>query len=90
MLIKILKGEELFSKQGTHICDSKGIALVATEDTECEVDDRIDMVKSILKQKRLDRNLDEEGNPIVAKEEKTPEQEILPPSDQQVDDTIKE
>lgn len=75
MLIKILKGEELFSKQGTHICDSNGIAIVAIEDTECEIDDRIETVKNILKQKRLDRGLDEDGNPIPQQEQNT-DQEI--------------
>lgn len=81
MLIKILKGEELFSKEGTHICDGNGIAIVATEDTECEVNDRIDIVKNILKQKRLDRGLDEDGNPVPEQEKESAQEISVPQKD---------
>lgn len=64
MLIKILKGEELFSEQGTHICNEQGIAIVASEDIDCEVNERIDIVRELLKASRLNRGLDENGDPI--------------------------
>lgn len=85
MLIKILKGEELFSREGTHICDNNGIAIVATEDTEFEVEERIDIVKNILKQKRLDRGLDEDGNPIP-EQEKESAQEINAPQKDSIEE----
>jgi hypothetical protein len=76
MLIKILKGETLYSAQGTHICDDKGFALIAEEDTDCNVQDRIDIVMQILKEQRLGRGLNEDGSPKVETEEKIETLEI--------------
>ncbi len=75
MLIKILKGEEIFSEQGLHICDDNGIAIITSEDTECEVNERVDFVQQLLTEKRLNRGLDKDGNPIVIEE---PQPEIIP------------
>lgn len=72
MLIKILKGEQIFSKEGTHICDEYGFAVTALEDTECEVNNRIEIVKQILKDQREARGLDEDGNPIPPPSEEFP------------------
>lgn len=67
MKIKILKGEWLYSKQGTHICDENGIAKVATEDTECEVSERVEIVLELVKQHRASQGLDAQGNSLVDK-----------------------
>ena len=65
MKIKILKDEYLFSEQGTHVCDAQGFAIKASEDVECEVsDEHAERIKELLKAERLNRGLDEEGNPI--------------------------
>jgi hypothetical protein len=74
MLIKILKGEELFSEQGTHICDERGFAIIASEDTECEVNERIEIINNLLKASRLNRGLDENGDPIPTEE---PQQSVV-------------
>lgn len=77
MLIKILKGEQIFSEQGVHVCDERGFAIVASEDTDCEVTDRIEIVKQILKDQRAMRGLDEDGNPIPPPEEPSIPNEIV-------------
>jgi hypothetical protein len=65
MKIKILKGEHLFLKNGTHICDEKGIAQRAQEDVECDISfSHTARVKEIIKADRLNRGLDENGIPI--------------------------
>lgn len=64
MKIKILAGEHLFSEQGTHVCDSNGIALRAVEDVEIEVAERVEIVLELIKNDRLNLGLDENGDPI--------------------------
>jgi hypothetical protein len=39
MKILIKKGEYLFNQNGHHVLDSKGFAIKASEDTECEVNE---------------------------------------------------
>jgi hypothetical protein len=76
--MKILKGEYLFSKEGLHILDSKGIAILAEEDTECEIlPEHIERVRHIVIGSRLIRGLDEDGNEIKVEEpiQEQPEQE---------------
>lgn len=66
MIIKILKGEHLFSEAGTHVCDANGIAIAASVDTDCEVDDiHAERVLNIVTQDRANRGLDPEGNHII-------------------------
>jgi hypothetical protein len=63
MKIKIKKDECLFSEAGLHICDQNGIALVATEDTECEIaDEHYERVKQLIIEHRLRYGFDENGD----------------------------
>lgn len=65
MRIKIFKDEHLFSEQGLHICDARGFATTAAEDTECEVsDEHAERVLNIIAADRKRRGLDENGNPL--------------------------
>jgi hypothetical protein len=65
MKMKILKGEYLFSEQGTHICDENGFALIAEEDTECHIlPEHLERVQALVIEDRVLRGLDAEGNPI--------------------------
>lgn len=65
MKIKILKDEYLFSEQGAHVLDARGIAIRASDDIEVEVlDEHVERVKDILTQGRLIRGLDADGIPI--------------------------
>jgi hypothetical protein len=67
--MKIRKGEELFNEQGLHILNSKGIAIVAEQDTECDIlPEHLDRVKQIIVSNRLAKGLDEEGNEIKKEE----------------------
>ena len=69
--MKILKGEHLFNKEGLHILDSKGIAVVAGQDTECDIlPEHLDRVKQIVVNNRLAKGLDEDGNEIKKEEPK--------------------
>lgn len=69
MKIKILKDEYLFSEVGTHICDEKGFAIKASEDTECEVEDsHVERVQALLTVDRANRGLDSNGNVVEPKE----------------------
>jgi hypothetical protein len=69
MKIKILAGEYLFSKLGTHICDVDGFATKSLKDTECDVDDEYaDHVKSLIKEHRFNMGLDENGDLIVVEQ----------------------
>jgi len=71
MKLTIKKGEELFSEQGFHILGSDDIAIVASEDTECEIaEEHFERVKEIVVSKRLKYGFDEYGNiPAPALEE---------------------
>lgn len=74
--MKILKGEHLFSKDGLHILDDKGIAIRAEQDTECEIlPEQLDRVKQIVFNDRLAKGLDENGNEI--KKEQPQQEEII-------------
>lgn len=64
MIIKILKGENLFDDNGLHICDENGFAIVASEDCEIDVSNRVDIVKKLLKDSRELMGLDENGVPF--------------------------
>lgn len=76
--MKILKGEELFNKDGLHILDAKGIAMKAEEDTECEIlPEHLDRVKSIVIANRLAKGLDENGNEIKKEESAIIEEDTL-------------
>lgn len=67
--MKILKGEHLFNKDGLHILDSKGIAIVADQDTECEISpEHLDRVQKIVIENRLAKGLDADGNEIIKEE----------------------
>lgn len=67
--MKILKGEELFNKDGLHIIDTRGIAIKADQDTECEISsEHVERVRSIVSANRLAKGLDEEGNEIKKEE----------------------
>jgi len=75
--MKILKGENLFSKFGTHVLDEKGIAIQASEDTECNIlPEHLDRVKFIVEQNRKKRGLDAEGHPIVEDPESSQEEAL--------------
>lgn len=63
MKIKILKGECLFNEQGTHVIVNDQV-LIAQEDTEIEVLERIDAVLELCRVSRETRGLDKDGNPI--------------------------
>jgi hypothetical protein len=83
MIIKILKGEYLFSPQGTHVCDEKGFATIAEVDTECNIDEEhYQRVRDVVVADREFRGLDSEGNVIpeiinVSEEEEIPEDTVL-------------
>ncbi len=79
MLIKILKGEQIFSEHGTHVCDDNGFAIIASQDMECEVNNRIETVIEILKEQRAIRGLDQDGNPL--KNESDDNDIDMPPND---------
>lgn len=65
MNIKILKDEYLFSNEGLHICDENGIAIKATEDTDCDVaDEHFERVKELVISGRILKGLDENGDPV--------------------------
>ena len=69
MKIKIRKNEALFSQEGLHILDEKGIAILAQEDTECDIaEEHVERVKQIVIAQRLRYGLDENGDVPVAKE----------------------
>jgi hypothetical protein len=78
--MKILKGETLFDKEGLHILNSKGIAIKAEQDIECEIlPEHLDRVVTVLIRNRLERGLDAEGNPLP----QTTEQQITPEQEKQ-------
>jgi len=75
MKLQILKGEYLFSEQGTHVLDERGFAIPAEENCECEVsDEHVERVSALLKAERNFKGLDENGNPIPEQ----PQPEELP------------
>lgn len=56
MKLKVLAGEYLWTKEGTHLVCEKGFAVVAKEDTEIEVDDdKHENASSIVKAERRSR-----------------------------------
>jgi len=66
MIIKILPGEFLFSNNGTHVLNEKGIATRAEADTDCEIDaEHYNRVLTIVTSERLARGLDENGQPPI-------------------------
>jgi hypothetical protein len=68
--MKILKGEELFNELGLHILDSKGIAIIAEEDIECDIlPEHLDRVMEIVISNRLAKGLDKDGNEIKKQED---------------------
>jgi len=71
MLIQLFPGDNLWSPQGTHVCDERGIALVVTEDTEVDIADAVaDRCLAIIRDGRVIRGLDPDtGLPPVAVEE---------------------
>jgi hypothetical protein len=71
MKIKILTGEYIFNKRGTHVLDERGFAVKAQAEIEVEVsDDKADQIKALLVADRANRGLDAEGNtPEVVVEE---------------------
>jgi hypothetical protein len=74
MKIKILKGEYLFSENGTHICDNLGFAKIADEDVECEInEEHFDRVQDLITSDRLFRGLDAEGNKIPEPQPEEPQ-----------------
>lgn len=76
MKLKILKGEALFSEQGLHIIGSDDVAIIASEDTECEIaEEHFEQVKGIVVSNRLKYGFDEDGNIPQPKQEETPPQE---------------
>jgi hypothetical protein len=75
MKIKIKKNECLFSEEGLHICDQNGIALTASEDTECEIaEEHFERVKQLVISHRLRYGFDEDGNIPQPKEEPVAEE----------------
>ena len=79
MIIKILKDEYLFSYQGTHICDEKGMAIKASEDTDCDIaEEHHQRVYDLIIADRAFKGLDENGNLIVPPET---EETVTPPSE---------
>jgi hypothetical protein len=81
MKIKILKDEYLFNEKGTHICDSNGVAIKASEDIECDVNERSEIVLELLRLDRENRGLDIEGRPILPEQIEPPVIEESPMSD---------
>jgi len=80
MIIKILKGENLFDDNGLHICDKNGFALVANEDCEIDVTHRVEIVNQILKDSRALRGLDENGVPFPPE----PQPEAILPTEEEL------
>jgi hypothetical protein len=79
MIIKILKDEYLFSNEGTHICDENGIAIKASEDTDCDIAEvHHQRVYDLVVSNRAFRGLDENGNLILPP---VTEEIITPPSE---------
>jgi hypothetical protein len=64
MKIKILKDEYLFNEQGTHVCDSNGVAIKALNDIECDVNEKLEIVLELIRQDRENRGLDMNGDPF--------------------------
>lgn len=65
MKIKIFKGECLYSEAGTHVCDERGFAITASEDTEVDIHDQeASRVMMLLELERMVRGLDRDGNPL--------------------------
>ena len=60
MSIKLRTGENLWSTQGTHVCDENGIAVRCEEDTEISFDsqDTEDRVLEIVRDSRTINGLD--------------------------------
>ena len=87
MKLKILKGEALFSEQGLHILGSDDVAVIASEDTECEIaEEHFDRVKELVVSNRLKYGFDEDGNIPQPEQPKQPEeilvqQEETPPQE---------
>jgi hypothetical protein len=58
MKIILQKGDYLWSKNGTHLCDELGVAIKADRTMEVEVDDvHIDRILPIIKQTRRHEGL---------------------------------
>ena len=74
MKIKLLKDDYIFSETGTHICDSDGFALKATEDSEFEIgDEHFERVSNLVVADRLSRGLDADGKRIPKPKPQEPE-----------------
>lgn len=79
MKLKILKGEALFSEQGLHILGSDDVAVIASEDTECEIaEEHFERVKGIVISNRLKYGFDEYGNIPQPEEILVQQEETLP------------
>ena len=79
MKLQILKGEYLFSEQGTHVLDERGFAVQAQEDCECEVSEehyeRVSQLVASDRQFRLGLPLEEmPPNELVEVTQPTEEQ----------------
>ena len=86
MKIKIRKNEALFSQEGLHILDEKGIAVLAQEDIECDIaEEHFERVKQIVIAQRLRYGLDENRDVPVVEEPAIEESIIEKPNDQNND-----
>lgn len=70
MLIKIQKGENVWTSEGFHKVDERGFAVVAEEEMEIEVSDSCaDAVLEIIKSDRQIKGLDPETGLELPKQE---------------------
>lgn len=74
MLLKLVSGDNLWSSEGVHVCDDKGMAIVVAEDTEVDIEGgKYDFVLGVVKAWRETRGCDPDtGLPLPPPVEETP------------------
>lgn len=63
--VLVKKGEPLWSEQGTHILDENGFAILAQEDTECNVpDDKFELIFAVIEHNRQKQEIEQTNSQV--------------------------